>query len=700
MLFAIGLEFSFKKLRKQAGTVGITALTELISMCIIGFLLGKVMGWSQMDSIFLGAMLSMSSTTIIAKAFDDLKMKGERFTGSVIGVLVVEDLAAILMMVVLSTMAVSATLDGKELMMSVVRLVFFLLVWYVGGVFLIPTILKWARKFMSEETLTVFAVGLCFFMVWLANKAGFSSALGAFIMGSILAETLEAEMIHKLTTPIKNLFGAVFFVSVGMMVNPAILVQYWWQILVITIVVVVLKSLSSSLGMLFSGDNLHNAVRAGMCFGQIGEFSFIIATVGMSFGVIDDFLYPIIVSVSIITTFLTPYMIKGGEPLFHWIEKKVPDSWKNGFGSKEKAVKSTNGEEMTMKAYLLSQLKNLVLYASIIIALMLICFSLCRFIEEYVPQPISGLVSLAVTLVVMSPFLWAVAFKHGMLKTTRKLMAKSQFNKKSVRLIFIIRILLVWGVAVNIHNHYLGTGFWNSLGLQNAPNHLIALGLSVIYVIVLRVITPVMHWYETIERRFLENMNKRETLKSFVLPEVLQENFTMEKMALSPKSQYVGKRIRETDFRPTYGASVVCVDRADEIIDLPRRDFILYPADEVTFIGTEEQLAKLRPFVEVEDDVLIKERPDSDVDIHNSVVGPNSRYAGVSLHDSDLLNRFNVMVIAIQRDDEFFLNPQASFVFQHGDIVWFVSTETNAKALMQYAYGTEQLSTEQLKTDN
>jgi CPA2 family monovalent cation:H+ antiporter-2 len=699
LLFAIGLEFSFKKLRKQAGTVGITALTELISMCIIGFLLGKVMGWSQMDSIFLGAMLSMSSTTIIAKAFDDLKMKGERFTGSVIGVLVVEDLAAILMMVVLSTMAVSAALDGKELIMSVVRLVFFLLVWYVGGVFLIPTILKWARKFMSEETLTVFAVGLCFFMVWLANKAGFSSALGAFIMGSILAETLEAEMIHKLTTPIKNLFGAVFFVSVGMMVNPAILVQYWWQILVITIVVVVLKSLSSGLGMLFSGDNLHNAVRAGMCFGQIGEFSFIIATVGMSFGVIDDFLYPIIVSVSIITTFLTPYMIKGGEPLFHWIEKKVPDSWKNGFGSKEKAVKFTNGEEMTMKAYLLSQLKNFVLYASIIIALMLVCFSLCMFIEDYVPQPISGLVSLAVTLLVMSPFLWAVAFKHGMLKTTRKLMAKSQFNKKSVRLIFIIRILLVWGVAVNIHNHYLGTEFWNSLGLQNAPNHLIALGLSVIYVIVLRVITPVMHWYETIERRFLENMNKRETLKSFVLPEVLQENFTMEKMALSPKSQYVGKRIRETDFRPTYGASVVCVDRANEIIDLPRRDFILYPADEVTFIGTEEQLAKLRPFVEVEDDVLIKERPESDVDIHNSVVGPNSRYAGVSLHDSDLLNRFNVMVIAIQRDDEFFLNPQALFVFQHGDIVWFVSTETNAKALMQYAYGTKQLSTEQLSTE-
>ena len=681
LLFAIGLEFSFKKLKKQAGTVGITALTELVSMCIIGFFLGKLMGWSHMDSIFLGAMLSMSSTTIIAKAFDDLKMKGERFTGSVIGVLVVEDLAAILMMVVLSTLAVSTALDGKELMMSVVRLVFFLLVWYVGGVFIIPTILKWARKFMSEETLTVFSVGLCFFMVWLANKAGFSSALGAFIMGSILAETLEAEMIHKLTTPIKNLFGAVFFVSVGMMVNPAILVQYWWQILVITIVVVVLKSLSSGLGMLFSGDNLHNAVRAGMCFGQIGEFSFIIATVGMSFGVIDDFLYPIIVSVSIITTFLTPYLIKGGEPLFHWIEKKVPDSWKNGFGSQEKAVKSTNGEEMTMKAYLLSQLKNLVLYASIIIALMLICFSLCKVVENYVPQPISGLVSLLVSLVIISPFLWAVAFKHSMRNITGKLMADSGFNRHSIHLIFILRIIIVWGVAANIINHFLNVGFWSSMGLHNMPYHLIALGLAVVYVVVLRVITPVMHWYERIESKFLENMNKRDTLHSFVLPEVLQDNFTLDKIPLSPKSQYAGLRIRDCDFRKEYNVSVVSVDRADEVIDLPSKDLVLFPADEITLIGTEEQLAKVRPLLEVEDDVLIKERPASDVDIFRIEVDKGNRLLGTSLRESNFRHGYNAMVIAVERDGEFLLNPQADIVFQEGDTIWFVASEGKAKAM-------------------
>lgn len=685
LLFAIGLEFSFKKLKKQAGTVGITALTELVAMCIIGFALGKLLGWSQMDSIFLGAMLSMSSTTIIAKAFDDLKMKGEKFTGSVIGVLVVEDLAAILMMVVLSTMSVSSTLDGKELMMSVLKLVFFLLVWYVGGVFIIPTILKWCRKFMSEETLTVFAVGLCFFMVWLANKAGFSSALGAFIMGSILAETLEAEMIHKLTTPIKNLFGAVFFVSVGMMVNPTILLQYWWQILVITVVVVVLKSLSSGLGMLFSGDNLRNAVRAGMCFGQIGEFSFIIATVGISFGVIDEFLYPIIVSVSIITTFLTPYMIKGGEPLYHWIERKAPKSWTQVFGNKEKTVKVKGGPKMTMRSFTLSQFKSMILHSAILLALMLICFSILTPWDNRNLLPYVDLVSLGITLVVTSPLLWALAFKRDVNKKTTEMIKSTKTNRRLLSIIHAVRFLAAWFFASHIFRHFLNDEFWKAIHIQ-MDDIIMAIVASLVFLLLLRTLSPAMKWYERIERRFRENMNKRETLKSFVVPEVLQENFAMEKITLSAKSSYVGLRIRECDFREKFNVSVVGVDRADDVFDLPRRDFVLFPDDEITFLGTEEQLAKLRPFVEVEEDVLIKERKKSDINIFMSEVNKKSHYVGVSLHDSDLLNQYNAMVIAIERNDDFILNPAASIVFEDGDIVWFVASEENAARLLKESH--------------
>ncbi len=684
LLFAIGLEFSFKKLKKQTGTVGITALTELVSMCIIGFFLGKLMGWSQMDSIFLGAMLSMSSTTIIAKAFDDLKLKSEKFTGSVIGVLVVEDLAAILMMVILSTLAVSTTLNGTELLFSVLRLVFFLLVWYVGGVFLIPTVLKWSRKFMSEETLTVFAVGLCFFMVWLANKAGFSSALGAFIMGSILAETLEAEMIHKLTTPIKNLFGAVFFVSVGMMVNPAILVQYWWQILLITLVVVVFKSLSSGVGMLLSRDNLHNAVRAGMCFGQIGEFSFIIATVGMSFGVIDDFLYPIIVSVSIITTFLTPYLIKGGEPLYNWINKKVPESWMQFFGSKEKNLKIKRGNQLTMKDFVVGRVKSAVLYSAILLALMLITFSLLEPVMNNVSQPYSGLIVLAAVLLILSPFIWALAFRRDLDEDTEKMVKENKANNRMVRILFALGFVIAWGFTARVFQHSLNNGFWSAINIQ-MDDFVIAIVASLAYLLIMRGISPVMHWYERIEKRFLDNMNNRQTLQSFVVPEILQENFVLEKMTLSAKSIYAGKRIRETDFHDVYDASVVSVDRADEVIDLPRRDFMLFPMDEITLLGTEEQLAKVRSRIEVEDEVLVKERPESDVDIYCSVVTKGDRYEGVTLHDSDLRNRFNVFVIAVERGDDFILNPESSITFLDGDKVWFVGSESHAKELLNSA---------------
>ena len=681
LLFAIGLEFSFKKLKKQAGTVGITALTELISMCIIGFLLGKALGWSQMDSIFLGAMLSMSSTTIIAKAFEDLKMKGEKFTSSVIGVLVVEDLAAILIMVILSTLSVSAALDGKELMFSVLKLIFFLLVWYIGGVFLIPSILKWSRKFMSEETLTVFAVGLCFFMVWLANKAGFSSALGAFIMGSILAETLEAEMIHKLTTPIKNLFGAVFFVSVGMMVNPAILLQYWWQILVITVVVVVLKSLSSGVGMLLSGDNLRNSVRAGMCFGQIGEFSFIIATVGMNFGVIDDFLYPIIVSVSIITTFLTPYMIKGGDPLYHWMERKMPNRWVDFFENKNKSVKVKDGKRLTFKSYFVSQFKSVVIYAALSFAVMMICFSGLTPLETRLQQPLYGLLVLAVTLIIVSPMLWALGFKHDMDKQELHDLKGNKRMRRLMWFMYAIRFLIVLVFSLTIFRHCLNGAFWKSIGIGTGLG--VALGSVMIwvYALLLRVISPVMHWYERIERRFLENFNKRQSQQSFMIPEVLQENFVLEKMMLSPKSRYAGVTIGDSDFRDAYNASVVSVERGEEAFDLPHPDFMLFPSDEVTFVGSEEHLAQLRSHVEIEDDVLIKERPESDVNIYKSVVQKDSRYLGLTLQESGIRDHYNAMVIAFERDGDFILTPPATITFQEGDTVWFVVSESTLKTM-------------------
>ncbi len=682
MLFGIGLEFSFKKLKKVGGTVGITALTELVTMCIVGFLLGKLLGWSQMDCIFLGAMLSISSTMIIAKAFDDMKLGREKFAGNVIGELVVEDLEAVLLMVILSTLAVSKTFNGVELLGSMLKLVFFILIWFIGGIFLVPTILKWARKFMSEETLTVFSIGLCFLMVVLANLAGFSSALGAFVMGSILAETLEAEAIHRLTTPIKNLFGAIFFVSVGMMVDPRILVDYWWQILVITIVLLIFKPLSNVVGRLLAGIGLKEAMQGGFCFSQIGEFSFIIATLGLSYGVIDDFMYPIIVSVSIITTFITPYAIKLGIPTYNWVEKRIPPQLKERINNKEAGLKVKSGKHVDMKSFLVKQLKTLVIYSAIVIALMLLCFSICSLVIKYIGAPWNYVISLIITLVILSPFLWAVGFRYSMTDLTNKLMKANRFNKMLIRTISLIRFLLVWAVVYSVMRHYLNAAFWDEWEVGKAVFVWLNIGFSLVFTFLLRLLSPAMNFYRRIEKRFLENLNHRQSNQVFTIPEVLQENCRLSKMTLSPDSQYSGKTIRETDFRDSFNVSVVSVERGKNNYDLPKPDFQLFPYDKITFVGNEDKLRLLMGRIESFEDTLINEHENGDVDMYKVEVRPDSPYCGVMLKDSDLASRYNTMVIALERDGDFILNPSPRVAFAANDIVWFVASSANARVLM------------------
>ncbi|MCR4847874.1 MAG: cation:proton antiporter [Bacteroidales bacterium] len=683
MLFGIGLEFSFKKLKKVGGTVGITAITELVTMCVVGYLLGKILGWSKMDCIFLGAMLSISSTTIIAKAFDDMKLNREKFSSHVIGELVVEDLEAVLLMVILSTLAVSQTFDGAQLLYSMLKLLFFLVVWFLGGIFLVPTVLRWARKFMSEETLTVFSVGLCFMMVVLANLAGFSSALGAFIMGSILAETLEAEMIHKLTTPIKNLFGAIFFVSVGMMVDPQILVNYWWQILVITLVLLFFKPLSNVVGRVLAGLGLKQAMQGGFCFSQIGEFSFIIASLGLSYGVIDEFLYPIIVSVSIITTFITPYAIKAAIPAYHWVNRRFPKQWLDRWESKEGGIKVRSGKQVDMVSFFVRQLKNMVIYVAIIIAVTLICLFLTSFVMRYVPAPWNAAISLAFCLIILSPFLWALGFKHTLVKTTQKLMNKNHFNKTVILSVFILRSVVVLIVAYSVLRHFFTAEFWAFMNIHAPLFKWINFGFALIYTVMLRALSPAMKFYKRIEERFMDNLNKRQQAQVFEIPEILQENCHLQKMTLSPDSAYSGKLIKETDFRDNYNVSVVSVERGKHVFELPHSDFQLFPYDKITFVGHEDHLRLLVDKVEVFDEQLITEHVDGDVEMYKVEVDPESQFVGVALKDSGLSDQFDAMVIAIERDGQFILNPSAKIKFQPGDYVWFVAQRSKAEILMK-----------------
>ena len=539
LMFALGLEFSIKKLKKVGGTGAITALTELFIMFLIGNSVGHLLGFKSMDCIFLGCMMSISSTAIIIKSFDDLKLKQQKFTSTVTAVLVVEDIIAVLLLVVLSTVSVSKTFDGGQLAMSMVKLVFFLIVWFVFGIYLIPTFLRWMRKYMTEETLLLVAVGLCFGMVVLAAKAGFSTALGAFVMGAILAETIEADVIHRLITPLKNLFSAVFFVSVGMLIQPAVLGQHWLTVLVIAACIILFKSTAATTGVLLSGKPLKTAVQSGFCFCQIGEFSFIIAGLGLSYGVIDENLYPIIVSVSILTTFVTPYMIKGATPFYNWVEPKLPAKLKKHIEEYSEHAHSADDNRTSIRLFVRKQLTNILIYGVILAAVSLLSLGLLRsfldglFGRLEIPQIWSRLIGLAGTLVIMSPFLWAVTVKNVSRKRIKEMFETYRFSQAVVIPILVLRyVVALFTVGIVVAGYVnLAVGF-----------------LLVIVIIVMAVVLFSRRadgFYSRIEESFNKNFNSRQAQASFHIPAGMENEFAMERLNSCKLSRQLKRNCRK-----------------------------------------------------------------------------------------------------------------------------------------------------------
>ena len=413
LLFALGLDFSFKKLMKVGGTAVIGAITIVIGMMTLGYTTGLSLGWGHMNSLFLGGMLSMSSTTIIFKAFDDMGLRNQRFAGVVFGILVVEDLFAVLLMVLLSTLAVSKHVEGMELLNSVIKLGVFLLFCLVIGIYLIPSFLKKARTFLNDETLLIVSLGLCLGMVIIATKAGFSSALGAFVMGSILAETIDAEHIEHIIKPVKDLFGAIFFVSVGMLIDPALLWEYKIPILILTLVVMTGQILFASFGVLLSGQPVKIAIQSGFSLAQIGEFAFIIASLGLSLGVTDNFLYPIVVAVSVVTTFFTPYMIRMAEPACRVADRIIPKSWMK-FLERYSSGSNTIHQKSAWNKLLKALIRIVGTYTAVTLVLIFIWL---QFIAPFIMKELPGIrgagISLVLILLLIAPMLRAIMMKKN-----------------------------------------------------------------------------------------------------------------------------------------------------------------------------------------------------------------------------------------------------------------------------------------------
>ena len=662
LMFTLGLEFSFKKLLKVGTSALVVAGSKFIGVFVIGFLVGKALGWDTMESVFLAGLLSMSSTAVVIKAYDDLGLKQKPYASLVFGTLVIEDLIAILLMVLLSTMAVSRQFSGPEMLFNLAKLVFFLILWFLVGIYLIPTVLKKARKYLNDEILLIVSIGLCFGMVSLATAVGFSSALGAFVMGSILAETVESEHISRLVTGIKDLFSAIFFVSVGMMVDPAVIAQNWAVILLLTVIVILTHILFTAGGGILSGRGLDNSVHAGFSLAQLGEFGFIIAGVGTSLGVMRGFIYPIIVTVSVITTFTTPYMIKLSDGASELAARKLPARWLDWIRRSEDASHlQSNAERSEWRLYL-----RLALYTVVVIAIMI---GSRLYLDPLLEKWFSHwselgvkLASAGITLLVMAPFLYGIAVGKNNTESAHKLIREKESNRLPLlALIFLQIFLAISFVLMLLASHFHLAG-WTVL--------VIAVAILVFTVFARRSATR----FSAIERRFIENLNARETRAKQLTPvatsfrdKLAGYDVHIESVKLSPDSSFVGHPLKQLPFRVETGVNIVKILRGSRSITIPSGDELLYPDDVILAAGTGDQIRAFRQLVS--DSVQEQPRDTEAFDVVPVQLDETSYLTGKTLH-SLRMRDYRVMVISVLREGNFITNPAADFKFQAGDTVW------------------------------
>lgn len=670
LLFSLGLEFSFKKLMRVGGAASITALVEIIFITIAGYYAGKWMGWSTMDSLFLGGMLASSSTTIIIRAFDELGVKTKQYARIVFGVLVVEDIVVILLMVLLSTIAVTQEFEGGEIIFTILKLAFFLALWFISGIFLLPTLLKRARKLFDSETLLILVIGLCLGMVVLATQVGFSAELGAFIMGSIIAETTEAEAVEDLIKPVKDLFGAVFFVSVGMMIDPQAIVEYGWPVAVVTILTLFGKLFSTSLGALLSGQPLKQSVQVGMSMAQIGEFAFIVATLGLSLGVISDFLFPVAVGASAVTTFTTPYLIKYSEPVYGFLERILPERWirsLNRYSSSTQNIQTESAWKALLKSY------GYIMATNGIMLLALFLFSsnfLMPFLKQNVDDPtLRNFIGLVISLGAASPFLWAIMVKRPVGLSYKELWMGKNYTRGPLMVLEASRV--VAGIVI------ISLWVFQLFSTQTAILVIVPVVMFILFILARRI----QKFYQRLEVRFLSNLNAREAAEADAHRNMAGAEFSDDllpwdahivELEVAPEAEYVGKNLLELGWREKYGINIVFIKRGEKFIHVPGRYNKLLPHDQVGIIATDEQLQKFKPVFDAKDTVRPIEVDVEDITLQKIVVNEHTRLKGLDIRNSGLRERTNGLVIGIERQGQRILNPESSTVFEWDDIVWIV----------------------------
>lgn len=677
LLFSLGLDFSVKKILRTGAAPVIAACTIIFCMMALGVIVGYSFGWKEMDCIFLGGMLAMSSTTIIYKAFSDMGLTQKGFASTVMSVLILEDILAIVMMVMLSTLASGASPDGVQVVGSILKIGFFLVLWFVVGLFVIPLFLRSVRKILNNETLLVVALGLCCLMAVVSTQVGFSAAFGAFVMGSILAETVEADKIIRLVDPVKNLFGAVFFVSVGMLVNPKILAGYAVPILLLVLAILAGQAVFGTLGYLLGGQTLKNAMRCGFSMAQVGEFAFIIASLGLSLHVISDFLYPVVVAVSVITTFLTPYMIRAAEPCYDIVIRFLPKRWVRRLTHIQTGASPGNtAADSLWKVLARKMLLNTLVYGILSSAVIAIMFStvlpVCRlFSVEWTGSHWAGnAVCGFLTVAFVSPFLRSIVMKQNHSEAFKALWTGRRINRLPLIATILARVVIAVSFIFYICNYL--TRFQNALMIA------IAVGILVLMILSRRLKKRSI----TLERLFIQNLHSRDInaqlqgkKKPLFADHLIDRDIHIANLELPDDSLWAGRTLRSLQLRNRFGVHVSSILRGSHRMNIPNGNTILFPGDKLQAIGDDEQLTLFSHAMKAE-----LQPEDTDIEKHEMklrcfTVSKTSPFIGKTLRDSGIRDKYNCMVVGVDEGQKNLTLITPSRCLQAGDVLWVVGEQ-------------------------
>lgn len=664
LLFGLGLEFSFKKLMRVGIPSSLTAIVEISSMLGLGYLTARALGWSKTDSVFCSGIIAISSTTIIMRAFAESEMKGRRFVQIVLGVLIVEDLAAVLLLVLLSTFAIGREFASTgDILFLLLKLGFFLALWFVSGIFFVPSLLRWLRPSLNKETLLVISLGLCLAMVIIATNVGFSPALGAFVMGSILGETAESEKILDLIHPVRDLFAAVYFVSVGMLIDPVMIAEYWRPIIIISLVLILGKSTCTTLGALLAGQSLRRSIQAGLSMAQIGEFSFIIASLGLSLKVASPFLYPVAVGVSTITAYFTPYFIRSSNRIADEVESLVPQPIRERIGQYEMVVQQHPSRQES-KFFLRQYMYRIGINAVIVTAVFLLARNYLTSIAQLVmAAKWAQTLALAVAIFFTTPFIWAMAASHPD-SVPDKYPSAAGFWAALEAIRYILTFALLTG-----------------LSSQFSAMPLVALMIAWSFTaLMLSLFSKHLHHvYSLFERNFLANFAGA----NYVLPQsparpIALWDAHITKLEIPANSEVIGKTLEQLAVREKFGVSIVLIERGHRRITAPNRYEHLYPHDRIYLIGTDEQIRRFNQWLEP---VSLKEAALSDYSLHQLAISAKSDFSGKTILDSQIRERTHGLVVGIDRHGTRILNPQSTEEIKPGDLLWIVGETELVKHL-------------------